>query len=220
MWLVECLTTALNYLQRSTTARVTTARACVVQAVQACVCLCCFNTQAVQACVCLCCFNTQPPLGSSSSMLFQYSEGKLTAGMLAEAQYSEGKLTVGFLSLPYLLFSSVTWLPVTSLSALLVRHLASCHFSICPCLSPGFPISLFLHFYRPCFAIMWFILRPRRPAKHTLRVVLPGRITQHGTFAGGVGATSRDSANRDRGLTGLRILIERSWFVLKKPLIA
>ena len=57
-------------------------------------------------------------------MLFQYSEGKLTAGMLAEAQYSEGKLTVGFLSLPYLLFSSVTWLPVTSLSAL-VCHPAS-----------------------------------------------------------------------------------------------
>ena len=39
------------------------------------VCLCCFNTQAVQAC-------------SSLSMLFQYSEGKLTAGMLAEVELS------------------------------------------------------------------------------------------------------------------------------------
>ena len=52
------------------------------------------SPQLVRACfkrskhVCLCCFNTQQPLGSSLSMLFQYSEGRLTAGMLAEAQYS------------------------------------------------------------------------------------------------------------------------------------
>ena len=81
-------------------------------------------------------------------------------------------LSLGFLSLPYLSFLSVTWLPATSLSALLVCHLASCHFPICrffssvtwlpvtslsavsSCLPPGFPISLFLHFYRPCFAII------------------------------------------------------------------
>ena len=34
------------------------------------------------------------------------------------------------------------------------------------------------------------VLGPRRPAKHTLWVIITGLITQHGAFAGGVGARS------------------------------
>ena len=60
-------------------------------------------------------------------------------------------LSLGFLSLPYLSFMSVTWLPVTSLSVLLVYHLASCHFPVCPSrLSLGFLSLPYLPFLLVC----------------------------------------------------------------------
>ena len=34
------------------------------------------------------------------------------------------------------------------------------------------------------------VLRPRRPAKHTLRVIMTRLVAEHGAFAGGVGARS------------------------------
>ena len=82
-------------------------------------------------------------------------------------------------------------------------HLASCHFPICSSRpSLGFlsllylPLSVTRLPHLPFFILLSpllrdnavEILRPRRPAKHTLRVIMTGLITQHGAFAGGVGA--------------------------------